>query len=140
MEHKKGFYNLLSQETGAYKGNFDRIIKHGPNLFKLMCELLDEEINPEDRRMLGCAIGYFAIPSDIIPEDSLGAVGYIDDLYVCSHVLMHIRDKYDMELLAHHWEGDEDLAKVLENTFEVTRDMFEQRGLNKDILDYIGLE
>ena len=50
MEEKfKDFYDTLIENLDAYNGEYASFIDCGPNLFKLLCDLLDHDINRELR-------------------------------------------------------------------------------------------
>ena len=80
MEEKfKDFYDTLIENLESYNGEYASFIDCGPNLFKLLCDLLDQDIEQELRLKLCGAIAYYVVPMDVIPEQIYGPYGYIDD-------------------------------------------------------------
>lgn len=138
-EDYKGYYDFLEKELARYKGDFDDFILHMPNFFKLLSELLNEEIEKEDRRKINCALGYFVAPGDVIPEEIHGPYGYVDDIFLCCLVLDTLKEKYGIELLEKCWEHDEDLELVIEDSYEKSSEIIEEKGIKEDILRYVGL-
>ena len=43
-----------------------------PDFFKLLCNLLDENLKPEDRRKINSALAYFVILNDAMSEEIYG--------------------------------------------------------------------
>ena len=61
----------------------NQFIDYGPELFKLLTEILNEkEIDSEIRLKVSAAIAYFVTPYDIIPEQIYGPFGYVDDIFI----------------------------------------------------------
>lgn len=139
-EDYKGYYDFLEEELARYKGDFDDFILHLPDFFKLLSNLLNEDIEQEDRRKINCALGYFVAPADVIPEEIHGPYGYVDDIFLCCVVLDDLRDEYGIGFLETCWEHDEDLETVIEDAYEKSSEVIEEKGLKDDILEYSGLE
>ena len=85
--------------------------------FKLLCNLLDEDIKPEDRRKINSALAYFVTPNDVLSEEIYGPMSYVDNIYLCTVVLKEIQEKYGFDLLNNLWRHDEDLDYVLEYSY-----------------------
>lgn len=138
-EEYKGYYDFLKGEMDRFKGSFDEYVLYVPDFFRLLCRLLDEDLGREDRRKINSALAYFVIPTDVIPEEIYGPMGYIDDIYLCSRVLKELGDKYGMELLQSKWEAEEDLDEVLEVSFRKSTEMLQERGVVEEVLEFSGL-
>jgi uncharacterized membrane protein YkvA (DUF1232 family) len=104
-----------------------------------MCNLLNSNIDREDRGNIAKALGYFVAPTDVIFEEVYGPMGYIDDLYLCCYVLEDIKNKYGMELLEKHWDSDRDLDKTLNDCYTKSTDFINDDSLREYILKYVGL-
>ncbi len=139
-EDYKGYYHFLKEEINRFRGEFDDFILHIPNFFRLLSNILNEDIDSEDRKKVNCALGYFVAPRDVIPEEIYGPLGYIDDIFLCCHVLKDLKEKYGSELLKSCWEADEDIEKVLEYSYEKSKEEIEERGIKDEILKYSGLK
>jgi len=136
----KGYYTFLKEELDNYEGDFDKYILYVIDYFKLLCKLLDEKIPKEDKLKINSALAYFVVPNDVIPEDIYGPAGYIDDVFVCSIVLMELAEKHGLKLLKKYWESDEDLEKVLKITYKKSLKELTQQKLIEKISEQTGLE
>jgi uncharacterized membrane protein YkvA (DUF1232 family) len=136
----KGYYDFLKEEMNRFKGDFEEFILYVPEFFKLLCGLLNEDIDKEDRRKINSALAYFVVPSDIIPEEIYGPMGYVDDIYLCSLVLKELKKKYGIDLLLKLWECDEGLEKVLDVSYNRSLEILKEKDVVEDILKYSGLK
>lgn len=136
----KDYYNFLKAELNNYEGKFDKFILYIPDFFKLLCKLVDEDIDRETKKDIYSALAYFVIPNDVIPEDLYGPAGYIDDMFICAVVLNRLKKKYGIEFLNKHWEQDEDLKDVLDICFKKSRKILTEKGLVKNILKAASLD
>lgn len=136
----KCYYNFLLEELDSFEGDFDKFILYAPDFFKLLCNLLDENIEADDRRKINSALAYFVIPNDILSEEIYGPIGYIDDIYVCTVVLDGIKKKYGIEFLKKLWNYDEDLDYVLDYSYKKSYQILEEQCLVDQVLKYSGLK
>jgi len=138
MENQfKDFYDVLRENLDNYRGNYERFIDYGPDLYKLMSDLLnDRSLNSKSRVKVCAALGYFVVPFDIIPEQIYGPHGYIDDIFLCSHVLKGIKEENGIEFLDEHWDGDEELEEVIEICYNSSKAIL--RDNTTEILNYVG--
>lgn len=136
----KSYCDFLRNELDSFEGDFDKFIFYIPDFFKLLCNLLDEDIKPEDRRRINSALAYFVTPNDVISEEIYGPMGYVDDVYLCTVVLREIQEKYGFDLLNKLWSQDEDLAYVLDYSYSKSYEMLKEQNLVSEILQYSGLE
>lgn len=134
------YYKFLKVELDNYEGTFDKFILYIPDFFKLLCRLVDENIDKEDKKDIYSALAYFVIPNDVIPEDIYGPAGYIDDIFICTVVLDKLTKKYGIDFLNKHWEQDEDLENVLNLCFKKSRNILEQKNLVEATLKAASLE
>jgi uncharacterized membrane protein YkvA (DUF1232 family) len=133
------YYDYLKTELNKYRDSFDDYIFNLPELFKLMCNLLNSNIEVDDRGNIAKALGYFVAPTDVIFEEVYGPMGFIDDLYLCCYVLAEIKNKYGMELLEKHWDSGHDLEKMLNDCYTKSSDFIKDESLKQYILKYVGL-
>ena len=135
----KEFYDVLKENLESYEGDYESFVDYGPELFKLLTDILDEKKASADVRLKICAaIAYFVIPYDIIPEQIYGPFGYIDDIYLCVYVLEDIKNDLGYGILEKLWAGNNDLNDVLEECYEKSSSILGEK--NNDILNYVGLE
>ena len=132
----KDFYDTLIANLECYAGEYESFIDYGPALFKVLCDLLNSDVDKSLRLVISAAIGYYVTPVDVIPEQTCGPYGYIDDIYLSSHVLKMVAD----------FHGYEFLEKISSSDIEEIIDECEAKSLEilnddeiKSILAYIGL-
>ncbi|MBR0271185.1 MAG: DUF1232 domain-containing protein [Methanobrevibacter sp.] len=132
----KDFYDTLTENLENYKGEYESFINYGPNLFKLLCDLLNAEIDSSLRLPICGAIAYYVTPDDIISEQVYGPYGYIDDIYLASYVLKLVADEHGYDFLQENasFEVESIVNECESKSLEI---------LNKDevesIIAYIGL-
>ena len=132
----KDFYDTLLENLDNYNGEYESFINYGPNLFKLLCDLLNADIDVSLRLPICGAIAYYVTPDDVISEQIYGPYGYIDDIYLASYVLKMVADKHGYDFLQQNSNFEvEPIVKECElKSLEI---------LNKDevesIIGYIGL-
>jgi uncharacterized membrane protein YkvA (DUF1232 family) len=134
----KDFDALLRQEIGIYEGRHDDLIYLAPDLYRLLTRLLDDpELPARLRPLIACAIAYFILPADIIPEELLGPYGYVDDMWLCAYVADVVRREVgDEAILVENWEGE---APLLPLVAEVLAKEQELIGDERDrVLWYTG--
>lgn len=135
----KDFYDVLRENLNFYEEEYDEFIDYGPDLFKLLTEILNEKNVDSNIRLKVCAaIAYYVAPFDIIPETIYGPKGYVDDIFVCTYVLKEIKNELGIEFLEDLWEGEQDLKYVLTESYEKSKLVVEDKI--DIILEYIGLK
>lgn len=134
----KDYYDILKENLDKYTGEYDNFIDYGPDLFKLLTEILsNEKVGSNERLKINAAIAYFVVPYDIIPEQIYGPYGYVDDIYLCTYVINEITDVFGYEILNNIWEGEGNLQDIVDLCFEKSKKLI---GKDKDaILVYAGL-
>lgn len=135
----KDFYCTLVENLENYDGEYASFIDCGPNLFKLLCDILDEDIDKQTRLEINAAISYYVVPMDVIPEQIYGPYGYIDDIFVSVYVLKRIAEKYSYDLLQEIWDRDNDIQEVIDDCYEKSLEALEDNQVEA-ILYYVGLE
>ncbi len=140
MENKfKDFYDLLRENLDSYRGEYERFIDYGPDLFKLLINILnDRDIDSHIRIKINAALAYYVAPFDIIPEQIYGPYGYIDDIYVCAYVIKDIAGELGYDYLENVWEGDESLEIVVNECYNKSEEILEDKV--KEVLGYVGLK
>ena len=132
----KDFYDTLIDNLENYAGEYESFIDYGPKLFKLLCELLNSDVDDSLRLPICGAIAYYVNPDDVIPERIYGPYGYIDDIYLSSHVLKMVGEKHGYEFLQEYsTENIKDIINECESkSLEILKD-----DEIKRIISYVGL-
>jgi uncharacterized membrane protein YkvA (DUF1232 family) len=134
----KDFYDVLTENLESYQGEYASFIDHGPLLFKLLTEVLNEKSITRDLRLdISAAIAYYVVPMDVIPEQIYGPYGYIDDIYVTVYVIKKVADVIGYELLSNLWEGKGELQSVVDECHDKALEVLEDK--KDEILVYVGL-
>jgi len=135
----KSFEAFLREDLNNYEGDFDKFILYAPDFFKLLCELLDEDLDNEDKRKINSALAYFVLPNEIIPEETSGPLGYVDDIYVCCVVLKNLSTKYGIARINKLWNQDEDFEVVLNKCFKGSENILKEKNLINIVLNKSAL-
>lgn len=139
MDHEfQDYYDVLSWNLESYQGEYAPFIDHGPELFRLLNELLiKSDFSSEYRLKISAAIAYYVVPMDVIPEQVYGPYGYIDDIYITSYVIKVLADKYGYPYLEKYWTSNGKLESVVEECYEKSSEILEEK--TKEVLDFVGL-
>ena len=136
----KGFYELLCETINAEEGGmYKDLIKYCPSFFKLLCNILEEgEVDWHTKLIIDAALAYFVIPNDIISESEHGAIGYIDDVFICAYVLKEIKDKVSEKVLIDFWDEESDILDLVEEVYKKSKKII--RPQYTEILEFVGLK
>jgi uncharacterized membrane protein YkvA (DUF1232 family) len=139
MEKFKGFYDALKENLASFRGEYESFINYGPDLYKLLVDLLgDKRVKSKQRLKIDAALAYFIAPMDVIPETIYGPHGYSDDIYICCWVIKELEKEIDKKILEEHWEGTGNFKEVVNECFKKSSEIV--KGKEKEILEYVGLE
>ena len=133
----KNYYDALIENLETYTGEYESFIDYGPTLFKLLCDLLKSDVDYSLKLPICGAIAYYVTPDDVIPENIYGPYGYIDDIYLSSHVLKMVADihGYDFIQEKSSISNIEDIINECESkSLEILND-----DEIKSIIEYAGL-
>ncbi len=134
----RGFFDLLKDQLERYRGEFDEVILLAPDYFRLLTNLLeDSRVSREARLLICAALAYFVAPYDVNPEEVYGPVGYLDDVFVCAHVVRELRAVVPADVLEEAWEAEFDLIATTEDVYAKARIELGERAA--DALAYVGL-
>jgi uncharacterized membrane protein YkvA (DUF1232 family) len=135
----KGYYEMLQDNVRDYNGKFHEVIKYAPDLFKLFTNLLEDPTIPsKSKHLINATIAYFVAPFDAFPEEVYGAVGYLDDLFLCAWALKKLEEEVGYAALANNWQGEEELSSVIDDVYKKSKNIIQD--MEQDILEYVGLE
>jgi uncharacterized membrane protein YkvA (DUF1232 family) len=134
----KGYYEMLQESVRDYKGEFQKIIRLTPNIFKLFTNLLEDPLVPAGNKpTINATIAYFVAPFDALPEEIYSQIGYLDDLFLASWSLKKLEEQVGYAVLENNWEGEEELSIVIDEVYNKTREVIGE--MENDILEYVGL-
>jgi len=131
---------LLEENIAGYEGHHDDLIAQVPAVFRMMTRLLEDPRLPGKMRpLVVSAIAYFALSTDIMPEDLQGPIGYVDDLFYAAFIADHIRRELASdEILTSNWEGNIGILSLVRNILEQEKALIgDKRDL---VIWYIGYE
>jgi uncharacterized membrane protein YkvA (DUF1232 family) len=103
----KRFDSMLEEAVSGYEGTFSDIVHEAPAFYRLMVRLLDDPHLPKQpSQLVIAAIAYFILPSDAIPEDKYGPIGYVDDVFLCAFVADRVmKETGSGDILNRNWDG-----------------------------------
>ena len=85
-----------------------------PNIGKLLFRLTrDPRVPLRNKIVFGGVAAYFLMPFDVIP-DWIPGIGKVDDLLLVALGLDSMLNRVPSEILAEHWEGEEDVLQVVQ--------------------------
>ena len=135
------YKKYLADNTKDYKGKYSDQIRLLPELYDLICGLLESATLPLKMRAdFFLAIGYLFYPNDLYSEEEHGAAGFIDDLMLLLVVLRKcsIQEGMDIESLEKHTQNlNYSLKELLTTDFDqITK---ENKTLFDELLIITGL-
>ncbi len=121
----KRFDVLLEESISDYSGEFSNIIHQSPAFYRLMVRLLDDRDLPKQvSQLVIAAIAYFILPADVIPEDKYGALGYIDDIFLCALVADRVMKETGSEdILIRNWDGEGPIVPLIRDILEREKEL-----------------
>lgn len=101
-----------------------KVLLLAPDLFMLLARLtLDKNVPASTRALVGGALAYFILPTDLLPEALLGVGGYTDDVVLAAAVLSQVFTEDLEPFLRKHWSGPQELRVVLQDVSGVGRSL-----------------
>jgi uncharacterized membrane protein YkvA (DUF1232 family) len=143
--HQFNFYERLKlQIKDWFNSNESKdfewrdFVAKAPDCFYFVASLATEEDLPIDKKKrLAQAIAYFISPYDFLPEEEVGAAGFLDDLTVCSIILKDVLPGVEPALIKKYWKCDIDLHEFINNILSNAGTML-GKALLKKIEDKFG--
>lgn len=91
-----------------------------PRMLKLVWRLArDPRVPARTKATLFLLGGYLVSPIDIIP-DFIPGIGQLDDIAVIAFVLDQLLNRLPEDVVAEHWEGDEDLLQIVKEIVDIS--------------------
>jgi len=135
MENGLVYPQMLEKIFSSYKGKYKKLLNNVPAYFNLLQDIyLSEEMSWELRFKINACFSYFAVPEDLIPDES--PEGYLDDLFICLYVLKKI-EKENKELIDKNWKSEEDIHKLINSSLDETEKILGNKC--QEILGFTGL-
>lgn len=103
----------------GYEGAYARSVLATPEIFEFFARLfVHEELPQAARALVASVLAYFVAPQDVMPEETLGPYGLLDDLYAAAHVFRILeRELVPEALLRSCWRGRGELYQVMADTY-----------------------
>jgi len=136
----RDFDQFITEQTSDYQGLHANLIRQAPALFRLLNRLLEDPNLPGRLRPLILAgVAYFALSTEIIPEDLEGPSGYIDDVFLAALVANQVQQVLESgEILQDNWDGEIAVLPLLAEILSHEKELIGDR--RELILWYIGYE
>ncbi len=137
VKHQR-FYDKLRDKIEAFlreKGGNEtvtRFVLLAPDLFVLLARLmLDKRVSVQSKTVAGVAVAYFITPLDFIPEVFTGGFGLLDDVVLAVYALRKILVDVDEAIIREHWNGEEDVLKVITKVIKSADDLIGKKLVRK---------
>jgi len=135
MGKSKVYSEMLEEIFSEYKGEHEDLLSKIPLFFNLLQDIYPSlELNWESKFKINSCFSYFAVPVDVIPDE--GAMGFLDDLYVCVYVLDQLTVEYP-ELIKKCWDKEGDILEMIKESLEKTEKLLGNQC--SSILTFTGL-
>jgi len=122
----------------GYSGPHDRAVRRAPEVFELFSRLFScEELDRASRQMINGVLAYFVAPGDVMPEDTIGPYGLLDDLFVASHAYRLLRRELPVDLVNASWCAEGDVDEVMDLVHTESKAAVGKKG--RDALRMAGL-
>jgi uncharacterized membrane protein YkvA (DUF1232 family) len=116
------YAQALRDCVAGYEGSHARSVLRTPEVFELFAALFVHEALPRSARpMIASVLAYFVAPDDVLPEETLGPYGLLDDLYAAAYAFRHLEREVDEALLRGCWRGEHDLYEVMAGVYADSR-------------------
>lgn len=165
-EHEfETYFGVLKRRLKTCSGRCEEIVIKIPDFLDLFIELMrdSEKVGGKERKLLSAAIAYVFVPYDVKPQmeeketngnlfvlkevpsyaktpkpESVSTEGYIDDAFLCSEVLLRLKEPLPKELIETKWKGEENIFKLAKEINKELKQELEEET-RKNILKFIGL-
>ena len=136
------FQDYLLNNTKGYTGKYAEFILLLPDLYSLLCKLLDSKDLPIQLRAdIYLCIGYLYHPQDIFSEEEHGTLGFLDDLMLILTVLRKcvIQEELGMDYIKKFADGMSiPFEKLLTTDFKTLTN--ENKVLFDELLSVTGMQ
>jgi len=121
-----------------YVGPRERAVRQAADVFEFFTKLFGRvRLNREQQATVNAVLAYFVVGDDLFPEELMGPLGLVDDLYVAAYAFRLLRREVDPGELAACWGGEGELEQVMDEVYRECRAEIGKKG--KDALRLAGL-
>ncbi len=142
LDQEFDFQDYLLNNTKGYTGKYAEFILLLPDLYSLLCKLLDSKDLPIKLRAdIYLCIGYLYHPQDIFSEEEHGTLGFLDDLMLILTVLRKcaIQEEGGMDYIKKFADGMSiPFEKLLTTDFKTLTN--ENKVLFDELLSVTGMQ
>lgn len=132
------YIESLKDQVSRYAGALREVVALAPAYARLMFDLLkDPRLGGEHRLLVDAAIAYLVSPQDVIPEEQVGAYGYLDDIFCCAFVTDRVGEELGWEVIEERWTGERPAHEVCDQVLAREQELLGHAG--DDILRFAGL-
>lgn len=113
----------LRQCVHGYVGAHQAAVLRTPEVFELYARLFtDERVPAAAQHLINAVLAYFVAPRDVMPEETLGPFGLLDDLFLAAHVYRLLqRDLVPHHVLREAWHGAGDVDEAMAAVYSESR-------------------
>ncbi len=134
----QGYLQVLKDQVGRYAGTLRDVVLLAPAYAMLMFHLLnDPRLTRQHRLLVDAALAYLVSPNDVIPEEKVGAYGYLDDIFCCAYVAHQIAQELGWDVVEEGWTGESSVADISERVLAREQELLGHAG--DDVLRFAGL-
>lgn len=134
----QGYLQILKEQVSRYAGTLRDVVLLAPAYALLMFHLLnDPRLTRQHRLLVDAALAYLVSPNDVIPEEEVGAYGYLDDIFCCAYVANRIAEELGWEIVEESWSGDGSVHEISERVLAREQELLGHAG--DDVLRFAGL-
>jgi uncharacterized membrane protein YkvA (DUF1232 family) len=114
MPTPSDFEDVLRAAVADYNGSRAQVIRRMPELYRFYTVLYADDTLPRPARaIVSKVLAYFVVQDDVLPDDQLGPMGFIDDVFVAAHGYRQLVRECSADVLYAAWPGDDDLDDVM---------------------------
>lgn len=144
MKDYVDFEEIFKKLIEKHKEDVDYdLIKDYPAIFSVISKISsDKNSDGIVKNLMNCAISYFILPIDIISEKDYGVKGYLDDFFICLHVLselLNYNKRLGEYLINKHWTLDENYNNYISEKYYKIMKMIEP-NLRSEIISHSGMK
>jgi len=134
----QGYLQILKDQVSRYAGTLRDVVLLAPAYAILMFHLLnDPRLTRQHRLLVDAALAYLVSPNDVIPEEKVGAYGYLDDIFCCAYVAHRIAEELGWDVVEEGWTGETSVAEISERVLAREQELLGHAG--DDVLRFAGL-
>lgn len=132
------YLKTLEAHVSEYAGTLRDVVQLAPVFAHLMFQLLNDPRLPGEQRLwVDAALAYLVSPHDVIPEDTVGPYGYLDDIFCCAFVTNRLGEALGWDVVEEAWTGRNSAEDVSGRLLAREQEILGHAG--EDVLRFAGL-